>query len=57
MIRKLKETQINFNGKMVSIGIGMLKRPWPVTTLADEETVLAFCLLLDPAYGLFSASP
>jgi transposase len=44
MTSKLKKNKINFNRKMVSIGIDIHKRSWHITALADGEIVLTMTL-------------
>ena len=52
MTSKVKQNKINFNGKMVSIGIDMHKRSWHITALAEGEIVLAITLSR-PNYDAF----
>ena len=52
MTSKVKKNKINFNGKMVSIGIDMHKRSWHITALADGQIVLAITLSR-PNYNAF----
>ncbi len=41
---KVKKNKINFNGKMVSIGIDMHKHFWQITAVVEGDTVLAVTL-------------
>ncbi len=41
MDSKVKKNKINFNGKMVQIGIDMHKHFWHITAVVEEDTVLA----------------
>lgn len=52
MTNKVKKNKINFNGKIVSIGIDMHKRSWHITALAEGEIVLAVTLSR-PNYNAF----
>ena len=44
MASKVKESESNFKGKMVSIGIDMHKISWRVTALVEGDIVLAITL-------------
>jgi hypothetical protein len=52
MTSKVKKNKINFNGKMVSIGIDIHKRSWHITASPDGEIVLAITLSR-PDYNTF----
>ena len=45
MAAKVKKNQINFNGKMVSIGVDMHKHSWRITALVDGHIVMAATLV------------
>jgi len=44
MSTKVKKNQINFNGKMVSIGIDMHQHSWRITALVEGNIVMAVTL-------------
>jgi hypothetical protein len=48
----LQKNEMNFKGKMVSIGLAMHKRSWHITALANGEIVLTVSLSR-PNYGAF----
>ncbi len=52
MTNKVKKEKINFNGKMVSIGIDMHKHSCHITALTGGEIVLAVTLAR-PTYEAF----
>jgi transposase len=52
MVSKVKANQINFKGKMVSIGIDMHKRSWRITALVEGDIVMAVTLAR-PEYNSF----
>ena len=52
MGNKVKKNKINFNGKMVSIGIDMHKHSWHITGIVEGDTVLAVTLS-EPRYDSF----
>ena len=52
MATRVKRNNINFKGKMVSIGVDMHKRSWHITALGDGEIVLTMSLSR-PTYDAF----
>ena len=52
MTANVKKNQINFNGKMVSIGVDMHKHSWRITALVDGDIVMA-ATLAGPNYDSF----
>jgi hypothetical protein len=52
MRSKVKKNKLNFNGKMVSIGVDMHGRARHITAFADGETLLAVTLS-KPNYNAF----
>ena len=56
MATKEKKNKINFNGKMVSIGIDMHKHSWHITAVVEGDPVLGVTFS-EPRYDSFERIP